>query len=40
MNRRIKTTWSVDNIKVKDNFYDYVMILSAAFSAFSNHHHN
>ena len=26
MNRRMKTTWSVDNIKVKDNFYDYVMM--------------
>ena len=25
MNRRMKTTWSVDNIEVKDNFYDYVM---------------
>jgi len=27
MNRRMKTTWSVDNIKVKDNFYDYVMMM-------------
>jgi len=28
--RRMKTTWSVDNIKVKDNFYDFYVTMCVA----------
>ena len=27
MKGRMNRTWSLDNIKVKDNFYDYVMMM-------------
>jgi len=35
----MKTTWSVDNIKVKDNFYDFYKN-DVGVGNFSRHHHN
>ena len=38
MKGRMNRTWSLDNIKVKDNFYDYVTMCRNLIRV--SHHHN